>query len=58
MEHVASTETEKTTEVHLRLDGDLAREVEDWHRWRGEIPSRPAAVRRLIARALADQMAA
>jgi hypothetical protein len=56
MEHAAPTE--KSTEVHLRLDDDLARELEEWRRRQNKIPSRPAAVRRLMARALADQMAA
>jgi hypothetical protein len=50
--------TEKSTEVHLRLDDELARGLEDWRRRQSQIPSRPAAVRRLVARALADQMAA
>jgi hypothetical protein len=53
-----SAPTEKSTEVHLRLDDDLARELEEWRRRQNKIPSRPAAVRRLMARALADQMAA
>jgi hypothetical protein len=49
-----SAPTENSTEVHLRLDDDLARELEEWRRRQNKIPSRPAAVRRLMARALAD----
>jgi hypothetical protein len=41
-------------DLHLRLDDDLARALEDWRRRQEAIPSRPAAVRRLMARALAD----
>jgi hypothetical protein len=52
MEQAATTEKSKS--VHLRLDDDLARELEDWRRRQDAIPSRPAAVRRLMARALAD----
>ena len=42
------------TSIHLRIDRELAVGLEDWRRNQREIPSRPAAVRRLIARALAN----
>jgi hypothetical protein len=36
------------------MDAQLLTALEEWRRSRTMIPSRPAAIRRLVARALAD----
>jgi hypothetical protein len=46
------------TPVQVRMDDELLSALEEWRRTQPKIPSRPAAVRRLLARALADQMVA
>jgi hypothetical protein len=46
------------TPVQVRMDDELLSALEEWRRSQKLIPSRPAAIRRLVARALADQMAA
>jgi len=48
------TEPTKDVSLHLRLDDQLSKQLEEWRRRQQSIPSRPAAVRRLMARALAD----
>jgi hypothetical protein len=42
------------TPVQVRMDDELLGAVEEWRRSQKLIPSRPAAIRRLVARALAD----
>jgi hypothetical protein len=46
------------TPVQVRMDDDLLSALEEWRRTQPKIPSRPAAIRRLVARALADHMVA
>jgi hypothetical protein len=41
--------------VRLVLDNDLYREIENWRRQQETIPSKAAAIRRLLARALANE---
>jgi Ribbon-helix-helix protein, copG family len=44
--------------VQVRMDEQLLTALEEWRRSQKTIPSRPAAIRRLVARALADTVAA
>jgi hypothetical protein len=46
------------TPVQVRMDDELLSALEEWRRTQPKIPSRPAAIRRLVARALADHMVA
>jgi hypothetical protein len=46
------------TPVQVRLDQELLTAIEAWRRLQTKIPSRPAAIRRLVARALADMTVA
>jgi hypothetical protein len=41
--------------LRVDLDGALARDLENWRRQQPVIPSRAEGVRRLIARALANE---
>ena len=41
--------------VRFRLEGAIFAEVENWRRQQPKIPSRPAAIRELLKRALADE---
>jgi hypothetical protein len=46
------------TPVQVRMDAQLLTALEEWRRSQTMIPSRPAAIRRLVARALADMTVA
>jgi len=41
--------------VRFRLEGAIFAEVENWRRQQPKIPSRPAAIRELLKRALAGE---
>jgi hypothetical protein len=53
-ETVAIAEAGKMA-LRVDLDTDLARQLENWRRQQPTIPSRAEGVRRLIARALANE---
>jgi hypothetical protein len=40
--------------VRFQLDGPIFAQIEDWRRSQPKIPSRPAAIRELLKRALCD----
>jgi len=44
--------------VHVVLDAELVAGLEAWRRQQPEIPTRAAAIRRLLARAMANDAAA
>jgi hypothetical protein len=52
-----ATDVGKST-INVELDGDLARQLDAWRRRQSRIPTTSAAVRKLLAHALADQHAA
>ena len=48
-----TTELPQSVPVQVRMDDELLTALESWRRKEPNIPSCPAAVRRLLARALA-----
>jgi len=46
------------TPIQVRMDESLLTALEEWRRSQKMIPSRPAAIRRLVARALSDMTVA
>jgi hypothetical protein len=49
---------EAKTALRVDLDSSLAQQLEDWRRQQPVIPTRAEGIRRLLARALANEVAA
>jgi len=50
-----STSAQPSAAVRFQLKGPIFAKIEDWRRQQPKIPSRPAAIRELLKRALADE---
>ena len=50
-----SSSAQPSAAVRFQLKGPIFAEVENWRRKQPKIPSRPAAIRELLKRALADE---
>jgi hypothetical protein len=55
MQDGARQDHRETVPVQVRLANSLFTEIENWRRRERDIPTRPEAVRRLVARALATR---
>lgn len=55
MQDGARQDDRETIPVQVRLANPLFTEIENWRRRERDIPTRPEAVRRLVARALATR---